>query len=256
MSYVRGAAARIVGIAGAFLPVRHWHRLDARFPVSEMALVSALLTFFAGAAIGIPGFFAHASGQASRANDLMLATAATQVTNVPAGQPEVTTAFAQGLTALSFFTFLLLTPAGWATMYLCGSGCLRAVTVTFDDPIGDPILTGIDAWLHRTTGVSRERRARAAREALEGPEMADRVVTGAAARLPADIVVVSARAKAGWTPGTVVIGADRCYRIGTPVERTIAGRLRTLYPLTEHRDHEAIRRSVHYDFGGAAKDNY
>jgi hypothetical protein len=45
----------------------------------------------------------------------------------------------------------------------------------------------------------------------------------------------------------VVFTQAAVYRLGDPVERTIAGRLRTLYPLAEHRDLEAIRKSVHYD---------
>ncbi len=45
----------------------------------------------------------------------------------------------------------------------------------------------------------------------------------------------------------MVYTADTCYRIGDPVERVIAGNVRTLYPLTEHTDLEAVRRSVNYD---------
>ena len=50
------------------------------------------------------------------------------------------------------------------------------------------------------------------------------------------------------TPASVVVfTAAACYRIGEPVERTITGRLRTLYPLSEHKDLEAVRKSVEYD---------
>jgi hypothetical protein len=65
-------------------------------------------------------------------------------------------------------------------------------------------------------------------------------------------VIVASRRKAGWEHGTTVFTADAAYRIGAPVERTIAGRLRTLYPLTEHKDFEAIRKSVYYDLPAAA----
>jgi hypothetical protein len=58
--------------------------------------------------------------------------------------------------------------------------------------------------------------------------------------------------KPGWDRGTVVFTPETAYRIGEPVEKTIAGRLRTLYPLTEHNDLEAVRRSVHYDLPGEA----
>ena len=57
----------------------------------------------------------------------------------------------------------------------------------------------------------------------------------------------ASRAKHGWENGVTVFTAGAAYRIGQPVERTIAGRLRTLYPLTEHKDFEAVRKSVHYD---------
>jgi hypothetical protein len=59
-------------------------------------------------------------------------------------------------------------------------------------------------------------------------------------------VIVTARRKIGWERGVVVYTDDACYRIGDPVERTIAGNLRTLYPLSEHTDLEAVRKSVTY----------
>jgi hypothetical protein len=89
---------------------------------------------------------------------------------------------------------------------------------------------------------------RAAREAVEGPEVADRIVTASAAGIPdCDFVVVSSRRKPDWERGLAVFTDDGCYRLGEPVEQTIAGRLRTLYPLTAHDDLEVIRRSVRYD---------
>jgi hypothetical protein len=110
------------------------------------------------------------------------------------------------------------------------------------------VLTGLDAVIFGAREKRREQRTHARREALEGPEVADRVVTGAAAGIPdCDLVVVSARRKPGWERGVVVFTQAAVYRLGDPVERTIAGRLRTLYPLAEHRDLEAIRKSVHYD---------
>ena len=118
----------------------------------------------------------------------------------------------------------------------------------FDDPFGDPILTGIDAVAWRAAARRRSGIDRASREALEGPEIADRVVSSAAAGIPGcDLVVVSSRRKPGWERGVAVFTEDGCYRLGDPVERTIAGRLRTLYPLTAHNDLEVIRRRVDYD---------
>jgi hypothetical protein len=154
----------------------------------------------------------------------------------------------QGFAGLSIFTFLLLTPKGWVTMYLGGSGAVRMGAAWFDDPIGDPILTAVDEIGRWMTRRQRLKTARRSRESLEGPEIPDRLVSSAAAGIPGcDLVVVVSRRKAGWDRGVVVFTQTGCYRIGEPVERTVAGRLRTLYPLTEHRDLEAIRRSVHYD---------
>ncbi len=155
---------------------------------------------------------------------------------------------ASGFSALSIFTFLLLTPKGWLTLYLLGTGGLRMAAVWFDDPIGDPVLTIVDSKMLGRLERQRAERERRTREELEGPEIPDRVVSSAQAGIPGcELVIVASRAKPGWSRGVVVYTADTCYRIGDPVERTIAGRLRTLYPLTEHTDLEAVRRSVHYD---------
>ena len=220
----------------ALLPYRHWQRVPVSIPVRDAAFVSGVLTFFAGAAIGIPGFLEHAAATVSLANETMLK------------YDFFNRGLASGFGGLSIFTFLLLTPQGWATLYLLGSGGLRAMAAWFDDPVGDPMLTLIDSRF----GAQRQRRTqdreRREREMLEGPELADRVISSTTAGIPGcDLVIVSTRRKPGWERGTTVFTADAAYRIGEPVERTVAGRLRTLYPLTEHKDFEAVRRSVHYD---------
>lgn len=234
---------------GSLLPYRTWESFPSDWPLESAAFASGLLTFFAGMAVGIPGFLAHAHAATSLGLDAMLHRT---FTDPNAGYSQ---GLVQGFAGLSIFTFLLLTPAGWLTMYLVGTGTLRGAAAWFDDPVGDPILTGIDEIVWRVRGRARERRAQAEREALEGPAIADRVVTGAAAGIPdCDLVVVSSRRKDGWERGTAVLTADTCYRLGEPIERTIAGRLRTLYPLTEHRDFEAIRRSVQYEMPSRAAD--
>ena len=165
-------------------------------------------------------------------------------------QPESATAagWCRASRDSSIFSFLLLTPTGWLTLYLIGSGGMRAAAAWFDDPVGDPLLTGLDDLL--LSGRDRRQRDndRRTRDALEGPEIPDRVVTSAAgghARLrPRHRCIAT---QAGMGRGVIVFTADAAYRIGEPVERTIAGRLRTLYPLTEHKDLEAVRKSVHYD---------
>src|SRR3982751_6066842 len=101
----------------AVLPYRYWARFPVWMPITAAAFPSSLATIFLGAAVGIPGFLAHAG---YNRGDV------------------------QGFAGLSIFTFLFLTPAGLLTLYLLGSGTLRAACAWFEDPLGDPILTGID----------------------------------------------------------------------------------------------------------------
>ena len=73
------------------LPTRLWPWLDDYLPVSESAFPAALLTFLAGAAIGIPGFFEYATEQASMNTAAMLEAAQalirTQFQDI-SGQPD------------------------------------------------------------------------------------------------------------------------------------------------------------------------
>lgn len=237
-----GAAKRMAGIAAALLPARYWSALDAHVPVTKSAVPSAIATFLLGAALGIRGFLEHAGALASYHNEVMLKTAAT------AQGAGVTTAMPVALNSLALFTFLLTTATGWAATYLCLSGLVRGLGSVTLEPRGDPILSLAD-WAVRTTARRRrEARAAAARLAAEGPQVPDRVVPGSKAGLPAaDLVIVSSRRKPGWDAGTIVLMGDAAYRVGTIEERQVHGRLRTLYPLTEHRDLEAFRRTVRYD---------
>jgi hypothetical protein len=128
------------------------------------------------------------------------------------------------------------------------TGLFRTVGAALDDPHGDLLLTVVDGVIVRSVRSGQARSARTSREELEGPQVADRVVPGAQVGLPdAQLVVVASRRKPDWDAGTVVITADSVYRVAVIVERTIRGRLRTLYPLTEHKDFEAFRRTVHYE---------
>jgi hypothetical protein len=226
----------LAAMVATLLPRRHWSRLPATFPLESAAFASGLATFFLGAAIGIPGFLAHMGVTVSLANETMLK------------YDYFNRSLASGFSGLSIFTFLLLTPAGWLTMYLMGTGGLRMGGVWFDDPLGDPLLTVIDNRVLWRRERGRSARQQRMRDALEGPNTPDRVVSSAKAGIPGcDLVIVSARRKEGWAQGVVVYTSTACYRIGEPVERTIAGNLRTLYPMTEHKDLEAVRKSVHYD---------
>jgi hypothetical protein len=242
MRMITGPAAFAAGIAAALLPHRHWNALPYWIPVQRAAFASGLVALFIGAAIGIPGFLAHAGANVSFLNQAVVDEA---MRNPHAGYSR---GMVQGFAGLSIFTFLFLTPTGLLTLYLMGSGATRAAAAWFDDPIGDPLLTGLDHLLGSGRERRRRDRERRTRDALEGPEVADRVVSSTAAGLPpCDLVIVSSRRKDGWENGVTVFTADAAYRIGQPAERTIAGRLRTCYPLTEHKDFEAVRKSVHYD---------
>ena len=226
----------------ALLPQRYWRALPHWIPVQRAAFLSGLLTLLAGAAIGIAGFLDHAAANVSFVNEAVVTEA---MRNPAAGYNR---GMVQGFSGLSIFTFLLLTPKGLLTLYLIGSGGARAAAAWFEDPIGDPILTAGDHLLvagRERRGRDREQRQR---DALEGPEVPDRVASSAAAGLPGcDLVIVASRRKPGWEHGVTVFTAGAAYRIGQPVERTIAGRLRTCYPLTKHDDFEVVRKSVHYD---------
>ena len=63
----------------------------------------------------------------------------------------------------------------------------------------------------------------------------------------ADLVIVCARRKPEWDTGTAVDTGTRWFRVTSIEERTIAGRLRTLYGLKEHKDLEVFRRCVRYE---------
>jgi hypothetical protein len=235
----RRIAVFIAAMAAAWLPQRHWQRLPASFPMPAASFVSGLVVLAAGCAIGIPGFLDHARGITSSGLDAALGYMWKSA--VYRGD------LVMGNSGLSIFTFLLLTPTGWVTDYLVGTGVLRMAASWFDDPVGDPILTAADDVVWRYRARRGARRAQRERETREGPEIPDRIVSSAAAGIgDCDFVIVSSRRKPGWERGAAVLTDDGCYRLGEPVEQTVAGRLRTLYPLTAHNDFEAIRRSVRY----------
>jgi hypothetical protein len=228
--------AFVAAMFAVLVPYRHWNRFPSWLPMETAAVVSGLATAFLGAAIGIPGFLEHMAATVSLANETMLK------------YDFFNRSLAAGFSGLSIFTFLFLTPKGWLTLYLLGTGAVRMAAAWFEDPVGDPILTLIDNQLFHRRERRSEKRQRSSREALEGPEIPDRVVTSTAAGIPGcDLVIVASRRKPGWERGVVVFTSSAVYRIGDVVERTIAGRLRTLYPLSEHKDLEAVRKSVHYD---------
>jgi hypothetical protein len=229
------------------LPSRWWPSLDRYFPVTDSAMLGAIATILAAAAIGVPGFVHHVSEQVASNNQLLL-DAAARPENASVPESDWGRMF-WGASGLSLFTFIVLTPAGWASSYLGVSGLWRAIASGLDEPFGDPILTGLDALLLRGIRDSRATVARVQRESLEGPEMPDRLMSAEQLGVAdADFVVAASRRKPDWDRGTVLITEDgTSYRVGTIEERMIAGHLRTLYPLKEHKDFEVFRRVVRYD---------
>ena len=190
---LRAALTFPVAMVAALLPHRLWRKLPGSFPMEKAAFAAGVATLLAGTAIGIPGFLEHAAASSSLAIDSQLTEAAR---NANAGYSQ---GLSQGFAGLSIFTFLLLTPKGWLTLYLIGTGGGRMGAAWFDDPVGDPILTGIDHLI----GTGRERRetwtGQRARAALEGDEIPERVFSSAKAEIPGcDLVIVSSRRKPGW----------------------------------------------------------
>src|SRR5258706_14420115 len=147
------------------LPARLWPVLDEHLPVTESAFIASLLTLLAGAAIGIPGFLSHATQQAAFNTQTMLDAAAAP------GAQSVDSSMSVGMSSLSLFTFLLLTPVGWATLYLWLTGLGRTVAATLYDPQGDLLLTVVDGVLLRTVRRRQSRRRRTSPETLGGPEV-------------------------------------------------------------------------------------
>ena len=246
---VRNAVEWIAGVIVGTLPKRWWPTLDRYVPATDCAPVSAIVTILVAAAIGIPGFLHHATAQAS-ANDQAILTAAADPRSREASRklsdPDWGRMFVD-VSAISLFTFIFVTPAGWASTYLGLSGTWRAIAAAVHDPFGDPILTGLDALLLRSVRRRRDRAARTRRESLEGSEVPDRIVSGAQVGLAgADLVIVASRRKLLWDVGTVVDTGEKWFRVTSIEERTIGPWLRTIYALNEHKDFEVFRRSVRY----------
>jgi hypothetical protein len=241
----------IAGVAGATLPKRWWPVLDEYIPVTDSASIAAILTILIAGVIGVPGFIDHATEQVALNNRAILVAAEDQASR-PASAETVNEKdwgrMLVGVSSLSIFTFIFLTPAGWTSTYLGISGTWRGIAAAVDDPFGDPILTGIDALVLGGMRRIRSDVARNRRETLEGPVVADRIVRGSHIGIAgAELVIVSARRKPLWDVGTVVDTGERWFRVSSIEERTIGGWLRTLYGLTEHRDSEAFRRPVRYE---------
>lgn len=221
---MRALIAYPLAILAGLLPKRHWEDVD--LPVRNLAFASALLTFWAGAALGITGYFpameAALKGREFTAPPVMLAV---------------------------FLGYVFATPRGLVSLYLLLSGYFRVMSWWVAEPAGDPLLTGLDALVHRKRQSRQQRSQRDARHALEGAEEPDRRYAGEWAGLSAvDYVIVSARRKPGWTKGTWVITNDGWFMLGEPFDRPMPNGLRTVYPLTlQTNSLEVLRKGVSYE---------
>lgn len=220
----------------ANLPVRWWGPFEERFPLSRMAWVSGLVTMLAGFAIGIPGFLAFME-QAADGFNTAIGT-----------DPDL------GIKSFGWLTgalpmFMFATPTGLLSTYLGFSGFLRGASAFIaDDVRGDFVLAGLDALVRkvwRRTDVYDKRRSR---ERLEGPEMPDRLVSGAwLARPDVQLAVLAARRK-DWPAGAYLVTEEGvAYRLGEPFDFASPAGLRTAYPLTELKTGEAIRHPIPYE---------
>jgi hypothetical protein len=236
----------IAGVFVGVLPRYYWTRFESQ--ATPQVAAGAIITILAGAAIAIPGFFAHAEDVSVRNNRVLLAAAAKQDPATTPQHLQVSTRTLAAASSLSWLTFILLTPAGWISTYLVASGALRAIGAASDSPLGDPLLTVVDKGLRTSHSRRRAKRAALELETRQGAEVVDRLRTGAEAGVPgATLVIVSSRRKDGWTAGTVLLTSSGAYRIVYVEDRMIAGLLRHLYGLVAHDDLEAFRRVVPYE---------
>lgn len=227
----------MLAILLANLPVRYWPALEERFAVHRAAWLSGLVVMFAGIGVGIRGFIAFAWEAAGRTTEVFMAAHGDDVL-LPGS----------GMAALPMF--LLTTPLGLLSLYLTFSGFVRAVAAWLaDDPRGDFVLTAIDSGVRRLVGGRRAARARARREALEGPPVPDRLVRGEQTGRPdLGLVLLASRAKPGWVPGAYLVGGGgSAHRIGASFDVELPAGLRTAYPLTPLTTLEPIRHAIPYD---------
>lgn len=151
--------------------------------------------------------------------------------------------------------------SGWALLafYLLATGLMRVASAIADDVRGDPLLTVIDGAFRGHRDKKTALRNVQARERLEGADMPDRLVTGAAAGRPdAEFVLLSSRIKPDWEAGAYLLsGAGVAHRIGQPFDVETPAGVRRAYPLTELTSLEPIRHAIPYELpplSGKARD--
>ena len=212
-----------LAVLAGFLPKRYWDDID--LPIENVALFSALVNFFAGAAFGIVGYF-----------EFMNYVLSQRLWTAPPMMIQV------------YISYVFFTPRGLFSLYLVATGFIRYGSWFVGDLMGDPVLTLLDSTWRRLLRKQHDDRARKDRLALEKDDEPDRRYDGEWAGLKdVDFVIVSARRKPGWTKGTYVMTSDGWYVLGDPFDRPMANGLRTVYPLTELRTLEVLRKGVTYE---------
>lgn len=226
------------------LPRRYRSAWDGRIPIAATAGWSALATVFLAFAIGLPAFLRYATRAGSAVTDTMLTTA----TKVNQGQAELNKMGESYIVSmLALPAFLFFTPAGLLTLYVGATGLVRCLAFATGEARGDPLVAGIDGGARALADRWRAYRTAAERQAQEGPEVPDVLLSGREAGAPdAPVALVASRRKTDWTEGTFVLDGDERYRIGRPFDRSIQGRLRVVYPLLEVAQAEVMRRTLRH----------
>lgn len=227
----------LAAIILATLPRRHWWRFDDRLPLQSAAWLSGVAAMLVGLAVGVTGYIAFVSEAADGMNRVLIG-AQSDLVQVP------------GWALLSPQVFIFTTPQGWLSLYLTGSGFFRAAGAFLaDDYHGDYALT-VGDWLIQRAWTSRAAaRRKAARERREGPEVPDRLVSGAQVGRPEfGLVLLASRAKTDWEVGAYLVGRDgSACRIGVPFDFESPAGLRTAYPLSPLTTLEPIRHPILYE---------
>jgi hypothetical protein len=220
---VRALVAYPLAILAGVLPRRYWESID--LPIANVALASAMLSIFGGAALGIQGYFEFMA----RVLEQRLWTAPPFMIYV-------------------YISYVFLTPRGLFALYLALTGLIRYAAWFTGEPIGDPILTVLDSLSRRLRASERARSTRNARLALEREDEPDRRYDGTWAGLDdAEFVVVAARRKPGWTKGTWIITSEGWFTLGEPFDRPMPQGLRTVYPLSlQTNTLDVLRKGVSY----------
>jgi hypothetical protein len=233
----------VVALVAGAAPRRMWARLEPPLPLFATAFPAAILAISAGFAIGVPGFFAFAENAADENNAWMLRQL------LKPGPIYNVALVPYGVSALTLFIFLFLTPTGLVALYLASSGAIRAISAYLDpdDARGDFVLSGIHWVVTTVLRKSGEEMRRAARELREGAEAPDRLYTGEWAGVDADYVLLASRRKAEWNAGAIIMTSTDWYRLGVPFNIETPNGLRAAYPLKRMESAEVVRRGILYE---------